>query len=150
MAFNISNKIQKIISFDAKAETIKIIEDNKKYLSELLKNQLEVGEDGFGKDVKVNGNSFYQPFTIENKRHPSVRGLGRVTEWITNYMTGEFYKGIHPLTDGSALTFKSSVPYFDAIISQSGGAIMKLNDYHLKKFKEEKLIPELKKRMKKQ
>lgn len=147
MAFNISSKIRAIVEFDVVKETIEIIAINADYLSNLLRDQLAVGEDGNGKSVTVFGNTQYQPVTVWNKRQAGV-GLGRVTEWITNFMTGDFYAGIHPLTDGKKLIFKSEVPYYEDIITQSGGSIMKLNDFHLNKFKQEILIPELDKRLK--
>lgn len=147
MAFNISNKIKRIVEFDVVKHTKEIVDANGEYLSNLLRNQLAAGEDGDGKAVTVKGNTQYRPVTVWNKREVGV-GLGAVVEWITNYMTGEFYRGIRPLTDGRKLTFKSFVPYFNDIIAQSGGIIMKLNDFHMNKFKIEILIPELERRMK--
>ncbi len=148
MAFNISNKIKQIIKFDAQKHTADIVNSNQQYLAELLKTQLEVGQDGNGKPVTIRGVAGYKPKTIANKRLMPADSLSRVTRWVTNYMTGAFYAGIKPITDGKSLTFDSNVPYFQDIIAQSGGIIMKLNDYNIKKFKEEILIPELERRMK--
>lgn len=147
MAFDFSNRIKKIVQLDIRAVTIEVIHQNSDYLSELLKRQLSAGLDGNNNEVKVFGNSYYAPLTIRRKREPSVSGLGRNIEWITNYMTGAFYAGVKPLTNGNLLTFNSNVPYFLDIVNQSGGIIMKLNDYHLELFKKEKLYPELKRRM---
>jgi hypothetical protein len=147
MAFNISNKIKKIIQFDAKKHTVEIVNANAEYLNELLRSQLKIGLDGNGKPVTVFGNLAYSERAVHNKLDNGF-GLGKEVRWITNYMTGDFYENLNPLTNGSYLTFKSNVSYFEDIIAQSGGVIMKLNDSNLKKFKTEILVPELERRMK--
>ena len=50
--------------------------------------------------------------------------------------------------DGVRLSFDSNVVYFQEIIRQSGGIIMKLNKQNLELFINTKLKPELQKRMK--
>lgn len=147
MGFNISNKIRKIEEFDLGKNVIDIVANNQEFLAELLRTQLEQGLDGDGNEVTVRGNSFYSEFTIKNKKSKGV-GLGRVTEWITNYMTGDFYSKIKVHSDGKRLWFDSSVAYFDDIISQSGGIIMKLNKNNLELFIKTKLKPDIEKRMK--
>lgn len=146
MAFNIANKIRAIAEFDINRHTIEIVAINKEFLAELLRTQLEKGLDGNGNAVTIRGSKDYRPFTIEKKRKHGV-GLGRVVEWITNYDTGNFYNEITPHTNGSKLWFDSSVPYFQDIISQSGGIIMKLNKNNLELFIKAKLKPELERRM---
>lgn len=146
MAFNIANKIRKIEAFDFQKNTIEIVQENKEFLAELLRTQLERGIDGNGNPVKIRGVEKYAPFTVEKKR--KMKGLSAVTMWITNYDTGDFYKGIKPITNGIRLSFDSNVTYFQEIIAQSGGIIMKLNKQNLDLFIKTKLNPELQKRMK--
>jgi hypothetical protein len=147
MAFNISNKIKKIVEFDSRTHTKQIVEANAEFLNDLLRSQLKIGLDGNGNPVTVFGKSNYSERAVNNKLDNGF-GLGREVRWITNYMTGEFYQGLSPVTNGSYLTFKSSVVYFHDIIAQSGGVIMKLNDANLRRFKTEILIPELERRLK--
>ncbi len=146
MAFKIANKIRKIESFDIQKNTIEIVAENKEFLAELLRTQLERGLDGNNNPVTIRGVEKYSPFTVEKKRKKT--GLSSVTMWITNYDTGDFYKGIKPITDGVRLSFDSNVVYFQEIIRQSGGIIMKLNKQNLELFINTKLKPELQKRMK--
>lgn len=146
MAFKVANKIRRIEAFDFKKHTIEIVEMNKEFLAELLRTQLERGLDGNNNAVTIRGVEKYAPFTIEKKRKMS--GLSRVTQWITNYDTGSFYSKIRPITDGHRLSFDSTVPYFQDIIAQSGGIIMKLNKRNLDLFINTKLNPELQRRMK--
>lgn len=146
MAFKIANKIRKIEAFDFQKNAIEIVEMNKEFLAELLRTQLERGLDGNNNPVTIRGVEKYAPFTIEKKR--KMTGLSRVTQWITNYDTGQFYEKIKPKTDGVRLSFDSSVPYFQDIIAQSGGIIMKLNKQNLELFIKTKLKPELERRMK--
>ena len=145
MAFNFSHRIQKIIQFDARKATIEIINENAEFLSDLLRSQLRVGKDGNGNAVTVFLNPNYHPRTVFNKLENGF-GDGREVRWITNYMTGDFYASIRPITNGNVMTFTSDVPYFPSIIQQSTRIIMKLNSFNLERFKKEILIPQLKQR----
>jgi hypothetical protein len=146
MKVRISTILKKIQNFDEKMQVAEIVALNKEFLADLLKKQLRVGLDGNGNKVTIRGRSKYSAFTIEEKKQKS--GLASVTEVITNYDTGDFYRGITPYTDGKRLFFDSSVPYFDEIVKQSGGIIMKLNKSNLELFIKTKLRPELIRRMK--
>lgn len=144
MFTNIKNKIRKVQSFDVKAHTLNIIQENEAYLTSLLKSQLRKGEDKYGEPVTVNGRPEYALYTIVSKRR--IKGLGGEIRWITNYMSGSFYAFMQVETKGTKFAFTSNVEYFDEIVKQSGEEIIELSEENLLKFKEEILIPELQQR----
>lgn len=140
-------KIAAIKKFDIVAETIKIINDNGFYIAGLLRLQLQEGKDGDGKNVTVFGRDYYSDATIQDKRY-NGSGLGKQTEWITNYMSGHFYSSLKVKTQGTLFSIESDLPYFKDILERSGSVIMELNKQHLQEFTEEILIPTLQQRLK--
>ena len=136
------NKIVVLSEFNIAKETVDIINANGKFLSDLLKSQLSKGKDGNNEDVKAKYGTFYADFTISNKEK-NGKGLGAVTDYVTNFMTGEFYTDIKVHTEDEEFVFDSSTPYFNSIIARSGDVIMELNKENLKIFSEEILIPQL-------
>jgi hypothetical protein len=141
------HKIVALQEFDIVKETTEIIQQNSFYLAALLRLQLQEGKDGQGKNVTVFGRDYYSDSTIQDKRY-NGSGLGKQTEFITNYMHGAFYSGIKTRVSGIIFEMYSDVDYFNQIISRSGTVIMELNEKHLKEFSEEILFPELEKRFK--
>lgn len=133
--------------FDFQAETIKIINENGFFLIALLRTQLAEGKDSQGKQVTVFGRPFYADRTVFNKERHGA-GLGKQTDWITNYMSGAFYSQLQVITEGKAFRIDSAVPYFDEILSRSGRTIMELNKKNTQQFTKEILIPQLKARLK--
>jgi len=145
---NLFKKIEAIDAFDIEQEIIDIINKNGDYISGLLRLQLQEGKDFEGKNVTIFGRDHYSDATIFDKERHGV-GLGKQTEWITNYKTGFFYSTLVTTAKGRYFKTESSVPYFEDILKRSGDRIMKLNKYHLEEFSKEILIPELKRRFKK-
>lgn len=134
--------------FDVLEETIDIINKNEYYIDALLRLQLQIGKDGNDENVRVFGRDYYSDRTVFDKEHGNYPALGKVTEFITNYKTGEFYKDLKTEAQGTTFVTTSRVPYFDEIIARSGDSIMKLNAKHRHEFVQEILLPELRKRFK--
>lgn len=138
-------KIEVLKSFDIQEHIIDIINQSSNILSDLLAQQLAIGKDGKGQNVTVFTRDYYKDRTIFNKEHFGS-GLGRITEYITNYMTGAFYREMFVRTQGTNFYIESRVPYFEKIIAQSGEIIMELNDANLEFFSREIVVPEIQRR----
>lgn len=145
---NLRRRIQAIEEFDAVRETIDIINKNAFYITGLLRLQLQAGKDANDENVKVFGRDFYSDATVFDKEHGNYPALGRITDWITNFKTGDFYGSLETTASGATFKTSSNVPYFDEILERSGDVIMKLNLVHLREFSEEILVPELRRRFK--
>lgn len=140
--------IKKVQGFDIVKESLDIIKQNQYYLIGLLRLQLQKGKYPDGENVTLFGKDEYAPSTIYKKLHtPGLSALGRETGFITNYMFGDFYDKMTLVIRGQEFIITSDVDYMDAIISRSGSEIMQLSDEHLKEFRDEILIPELKRRL---
>lgn len=144
---NLFRKIEAIEAFDIQRETIDIINKNGDYITGLLRLQLQSGKDSEGLPVNAKYGPFYSDRTVFEKERTGV-GLGKQTEWVTNYMSGTFYASLRTIAEGHTFKTESDVPYFTDILKRSGENIMKLNAEHLREFSEEILIPELKRRFK--
>lgn len=138
-------KLVALQEFDIVKETISIINENGYFLVGLLRLQLQEGKDGNDENVKVFGRDYYSDATIFEKERHGI-GLGKETEWITNYMSGKFYSQLVLSTAGTTFKIDSRVDYFDEILLRSGRVIMDLDEKHLEEFQKEILIPQLKAR----
>lgn len=144
---NLFKKIEALEKFDIEKEAIDIINKNGDYITGLLRLQLQAGKDSNDENITVFGRDFYSDLTIFNKERHGV-GLGKQTNWITNYMSGRFYMSLKTVAYGRVFKTESDVPYFQDILARSGESIMKLNKIHLEEFAAEILIPELRRRFK--
>jgi len=136
------NKIRVIEEFNIATETVRIIKDNAYFIEELLKEQLAKGIDGFKQPVTLYGSPFYKDATVWYKTFHG-EGLGKETGWITNYMTGTFYRSLFVEVNGTDFFVKSNVPYYDKIVARSGEALMRLTEENLAWFSQNVVIPEL-------
>lgn len=141
------NKIKTLAEFDLAKEATDIINQNSYYIEGLLRLQLQEGKDGKGKNVTVFGKDYYSDATIQDKRYNGI-GLGKFTEWITNYNSGSFYMSLKTHAENGVFETTSNVNYFEDIIKRSGSVIMELNEDSLKNFSEEILFPQLQSRFK--
>lgn len=141
---NLRNRIEKLQKFDLESSVTLIINKNSEYLADLLSIQLAQGKDADKQNVTVFGRDYYSDRTVfEKERHGS--GLGKVTDRITNYMSGAFYIGLKVTANNKNFVFTSNVPYFEDILKRSGThRIIELNEEHLSQFKQEILLPQLK------
>jgi len=142
---NFFRKLEAIEMFDIESETISIIKEHSYYITGLLRLQLQSGKDANDENVTIFGRDFYSDATIQDKRYNGV-GLGKETDFITNYSSGSFYMSLKTVVDGRVFRTESDLPYFSDILKRSGSVIMKLNKKHLQEFSNEILIPELKRR----
>lgn len=145
---NLYKKIRAIEMFDIEKETIDIINKNGYYLAALIRLQLQEGKDMFGEPVTIFGRDYYSDRTIFDKEHGLYPPLGKQTEWITNFKNGYFYSSLQVVASGRVFKAISDVPYFEEILKRSGDKIIKLNNAHLNEFRNEILIPELRRRFK--
>lgn len=142
---NLYKKIIAIDSFDVEKETFGIMLDNEEWLADRLKAQMALGLDGKGRPVTLFGKDYYSKTTIEVKKE-NAYGLGKRTDIVTNYMFGDFYAEIRLEINGKRFVFNSTVPYYEEILKRSGSSIMHLNRENLINFRNNILLPELKRR----
>lgn len=147
MLDDFQNRITALQAFDLAQEQNAIVEQNADKIPDLLARQLATGRDGNNEQVLLNGNAAYSPFTIEIKERFG-KGLGAVTDRVTNYMTGAFYQEMKTTIDNDAFETISDVPYFDDIIERSGSVIMELDESSRIEFAESVTLPAIKERLK--
>lgn len=140
---NIINRLKQIKKFNAEEEIISIVNENKNFIEYILQQQMSQGIDGAGEPVKAKYGDFYSDRTIQEKQRHGF-GLGRETNYVTNYMTGSFYDSIEFVQQGKSGVFKSGVPYFESIILRSGEDIMRLGKESAELLKKEVIEPQLK------
>lgn len=146
---NFYNNIVRLQEFNIQEATTEIINENADYIQSLLVSQLEQGLDG--NDNKVTSTrrggtfDYYADRTIQEKERYGI-GLGSFTDWITNYMTGDFHQSLKLEINGTEFEFKSDVSYFDTIIARSGEIILHLSKENCELFSRNILFPQLKER----
>lgn len=86
---NLQRRITAIKSFDLEAEQTAIIAGASTIITDVLSEQLSRGEDIRGQQ-RVDE---YTPFTVRYKQQFG-RGLGRVVDRVTFYMTGTLYSSL--------------------------------------------------------
>lgn len=145
-ASNLAYRLRAVAKFNFSKEAQDIVRKNDAFLIGLLRIQLQEGKDGNDNPVTVFGRDFYADRTVFNKERHG-HGLGKQTGWITNYMTGQFYREMRVVFEGRQFSISSGVPYFREIIGRSGRVIMKLSKKHIQLFTKEILLPELKRRL---
>lgn len=143
---NIISKIEKAEKFNIKKETIDIINNNAEFILELLRDQMRAGKDADNKPVFAKYGPYYADSTVFEKERYGV-GLGKFTEWVTNYMSGNFYLSLKVITKTDTFNITSDVDYFSDIITRSGIRIMELSKENVLIFRNTILLPELQKRL---
>lgn len=120
-----------------------VLLEHSEHILALVKLQMEKGIDGEGQPVTLYGNPEYHPRTIKEKQQFGY-GLGAETQWVTNYMSGEFYDSLYiePTPDGS-FHILSSDPKADKIITRSGAQILQLNNTSREFLMNDFIIPEV-------
>ena len=141
-----NNKINALATFDTEEEIRKIVIENSEILIEMVKGQMILGKDAYGKPTKLGSRDYYHPETLANKAR--VSGPGGITSWITNYMLGDFYRFLSLEFRGDNFVITSDVEYFPEIIARSGEDIVKVSKENLIKFRNDIIIPQLMKRLK--
>lgn len=142
--------IEKLITdlkvFDAESELRSIVEDNKEVLTNYIRLQLSKGFDGDGQQSKIFDKTNYAEETIAIKKSEGV-GLGAVTDYVTNFMTGDFYASLKVDVEGNVFDFDSDVPYFGEIRLYSSDAFLKVSEENRKDFAINIVLPEMNRRI---
>lgn len=110
---NLLNTIHSLSAFDAEKEQLEIVEENKERLVQLQQEQLAAG---IGKDGRKRIDE-YRPFTKFIKKTKGV-GLGRVTDRVTFFMTGNLYGSLEAKLNGSLFSIESPLPTFDKMVER--------------------------------
>lgn len=141
---NLRRTISSVKDFNIAVEVREILEEasTQEYIIGLLQSQLKVGIDGDGKPVTVFGRDRYSNETVYRKSR--ISGTGGITEWITYYMSGNFYLFMKVKTSGTVFDIYSDVEYFEDIILMGGESIMRLNSESMQLLRNEVIIPLLK------
>lgn len=113
---NLQNIINGLKSFNAHDEVVKIIDDNSKAIVDLQKDQLS---EGINKDGNERMDS-YRPFTIQQKKLFGT-GIGRITDHVTFYMTGNLYNSLLFKRDGDEFITESNEDTYTKMIDRING-----------------------------
>lgn len=140
MALNdLKNTIDKLHRFSFKDELQVIVQENAEEIANLQAKQLAEGVKSDGTEI----NPPYRPYTIEQKRKYGV-GLGRVTDHVTYYHTGDLYKSLEAKVTGDEYDITSSSLKFDKMKKRSGERVVGLNKSSKTIFAEEITLPNIK------
>lgn len=137
---NFKSLIDNLTAFDFGQEMISIVEDNLDKLPPMIRDQLAEGKDGDDKPNTIFGRSGYSPKTVAIKE-ANGKGLGAVTDRITNYMSGDTYESLVVKMDGDAFEADSDVPYFGDIVLYSSAALLEIDEEHRIEFGETVTLP---------
>lgn len=140
MLDDFENRITSLRGFDFGQELATIIDNNSEKITDLVRKQLEAGVDGNNEPNKIFDRTEYRPLTIEIKQKTGV-GLGAVTDRVTNYMTGDFYRSLKTDVQGNVFEEDSDVSYFGDIRLYSSDALLEVNEQNRKEFAETVTLP---------
>lgn len=129
MLDHLQRKIKALETFNFKSETLAVITEHKDKLADLQAEQLAQGLNSKGEKIGPE----YRPFTIQKKKSEGV-GLGRVTDRVTFFQTGELYRKLRAEIRVSAFAIKADSFKFDKMIKRSGVNTVGLNDDSREKF----------------
>jgi hypothetical protein len=140
---NLRKRINKLERFDIESEVKRIIEQNGDWLLSKLRQQLSRGKDADGAPALAVFGPFYADRTVLHKEFHGV-GLGKRTDVVTNYMSGNFYLSLDIQVSNNNFVFTSNVPYFGDILQRSRThRIVELNNQDLAFFSKYILYPQL-------
>lgn len=137
---NFKELIDNLTAFDFGQEMETIVSDNLDKLPPMIRDQLAEGKDGDDKPNTIFGRSGYSPKTVAIKQ-ANGKGLGAVTDRITNYMSGDTYESLVVNMDGETYEADSDVPYFGDIVLYSSPALLEVDEDHRREFGETITLP---------
>jgi hypothetical protein len=137
------SRVDALKAFDFGDELEGIVERNKSTIADLQAEQWAKGKRSDGNDI----NPQYSPFTIAYKKQFGV-GLGRITDHVTFYQTGELYKSLYAAVNNRQFSIESDNFKFDKAKKRSGEKIVGLNQESKVTFAENITLPEIKKVLK--
>lgn len=136
------NGIKKLISdlqgFDLEREQHIIVVDNRERIADIQAAQLAEGRDNTGK-VRADE---YAPITVRYKRQFG-QGLGRVTDRVTFYMTGQLYQSFFTYVSSKTYEVKSPLEKYDKMIERIGNQNFGLSPDSKNTFRDEIMRPSL-------
>ena len=145
---NLYRKIAAIESFDLVTETMSIIRENEDTILSLVRGQMgSKGTTVDGKFIKAKFGNTYRDRTVFNKEQHGV-GLGKKTDHITLFMTGEFYASLQIAIAGTTFNITSNVPHFKEINAWNENKLLGLDKQNLLYFRDNYIIPQLRERFK--
>lgn len=131
MLQDLEKLIQNLKSFSFAEEERKILYIEEDDILNYVRGQMSLGKTGNGDEITLDGKPFYAQYTIEVKKEFGV-GLGRVTDWITLFMTGEFYASLFVnFVESGDFQILSKDPKYPKIALRSGTNILELNEVNL-------------------
>lgn len=145
---NLKQLIADIKDFNIEKNIQEILILNKDFILNLLRTQMASGKDSKGNNTTIFGKDYYADRTIFDKEHGNYPALGKVTDRITNFLTGAFYSELQLSVNGPSFKVTSGVSYFDDIILRSGDSILKLSEQNSKILNEQIILPQLRERWK--
>lgn len=129
-----------LASLDMEEEQYRIIDENKRYLADAQAKVLSEGKDKEG-DKRQDS---YRPFTIQEKEEKG-KGLGRITDRVTFYMTGNLYRSLFARVTKRTFLVESPLPTFEKMLRRIGYNLYGIDPQRTQEFREEITIPRLKK-----
>lgn len=143
--------INNLSAFSFEQEQQSIVHENLDLLSDMQKQQFAEGKDGKGEDILLLDNAKhgygYRPFTIQQKQLFG-EGLGRVTDRVTFFMTGELYSQVFARMNNNQFDIASHVEYWSTLIRRVQKEVNELNEDNRRFFGEKVIIPEISERIK--
>lgn len=124
-------------NFDAKLTLEKIVESNREFLVQLLRDQMAEGKDTTGKVRKDK----YSPAYILLKQKEGV-GIGAITEHVTFYMKGDLYRSLFAEIGNGTYQILSLEHTYDKMLERVGVEKFGLSAENRLKFAEEVVIPQ--------
>jgi hypothetical protein len=126
-------------SIDLEEEQYRIVEDNR---DDIVLAQAEVLSEGKDKTGNKRADE-YRPFTIQYKQEFG-RGLGRVVDRVTFFMTGNLYYSLFARVSKRTFSVESPLPTFDKMIERIGKDNYGLDPQRKAAFRDRITIPRLK------
>lgn len=137
---NFKSLIDNLAAFDFGRSMQTAVDGNADKLPDMVREQLTAGKDGDGNDNKIFGSDTYAAKTIDIKKKEG-KCLGAVTDYITNFMTGDFYESLEMKPEDGALDMDSDVPYFGDIRLYSSPALLEVDEDNRRTFANEYVMP---------
>ena len=150
MSFKGFEEVEKRLKgFLARQEMKKEITIERAEIVKMVQSQLARGLDGNGEQVYLirNGQRHltYSPRTIKNKRARGS-GLSSITDHITNYMSGNFYRSLYVFVfDNGEFEIRSRSGLIEIIKKRSGEDIIELSPESERFLFQNKIAPDLQK-----
>jgi hypothetical protein len=141
---DLDNLINRLDAFDFEAEQQLVVHENLDQLSELQKKQFAESKDANGQPIELKDNAKYgfgyRPFTIEQKKLYGI-GLGRVTDRVTLYMSGDLFNEMFARIQGNTYEVASHVPYWSTLTNRLQKEATQLSEDNRRFFGETYVIP---------